>query len=148
MPKAKITNTFTRVTKVPLSTFKVLYSDIKDIGFVLEIRSSGTKTFYYRYNLHNKTYYKKLGTYPSVDANKARALVIKLKHNKESKKCISLESLSKNNTITLEKFYHDKYVPFLVTAKKSYRSDFNYFKTHILPNFGNYPMDTITKAAI
>ena len=50
MPKAKLTNTFVNKAKCPKDKTKVVYFDTTDTGFILEVRNTGTKTFYYRYN--------------------------------------------------------------------------------------------------
>ena len=50
MPKAKLTNTFVNKAKCPKDKTKIVYFDTTDTGFILEVRNTGTKTFYYRYN--------------------------------------------------------------------------------------------------
>ena len=55
MPKVNITNTFTRTIKCPRGKKKELYYDIEDTGFLLEVRATGTKTFYYKYSQDGKS---------------------------------------------------------------------------------------------
>ena len=46
MPKANITNTFARYAKCQKDKTKVVYFDTQDTGLILEVRSTGTKTYY------------------------------------------------------------------------------------------------------
>jgi len=55
MPKVNITNTFAKKVKKPLDKKKEMYFDNDEIGLVLEVRDTGTKTFYYRYNEEGRT---------------------------------------------------------------------------------------------
>ena len=98
MPKVKITNTFVRTVKLP-SKAKEVYSDIEEIGFVLEVRCTGTKTFYYRHTQDGKTKQKKIATTENMNANQARAIVLKLKKQKFEGETISLYPTPKKNVI-------------------------------------------------
>ena len=60
MPKIKITNTFVNKVKCPDDKIKIDYFDIEDIGFMLEVRKSGNKTYYCRYNDNGKTKLQKI----------------------------------------------------------------------------------------
>ena len=149
MPKAKLTNTFVLKAKCPKDKTKIVYFDTTDTGFILEVRNTGTKTFYYRYNTNRTTHQKKLSNSNTLTANEARALVQNLKRDTELNKPITISkslSSTNQNSITLQDYWDKHYLPFIKTSKRSYKSDISYYKHHILPFFGKIPMNQITKA--
>lgn len=149
MPKAKLTNTFVLKAKCPKDKTKIVYFDTTDTGFILEVRSTGTKTFYYRYNHEGTTHQKKLSTSDTLSANEARALVQNLKRDTELNKPITIsKSLSSTNqsSITLQDYWDKHYLPFIKTSKRSYKLDISFYIHHILPFFGKTPMNHISKA--
>ncbi len=150
MPKAYITNTFTRRAKCPKDKTKIVYFDTKDTGLVLEVRATGTKTYYYRYTTNGKTKLKKLADTISITANQARTQVQKLKKNQEHNnfQLLTPQPSNPNPTITIEDFYTNHYLPFIKTSKKSYRQDINFYKNHILPQWKHLPMNELTRAMI
>jgi len=90
MAQVKITNTFTRTAKCPKAKRKEIYSDTVDVGLILEVRSTGTRTFYYRHSMDGKVTYTKLADASIITADKARTLVQKLKKNQELDRCITI----------------------------------------------------------
>ncbi|MEA2017589.1 MAG: site-specific integrase, partial [Campylobacterota bacterium] len=147
--------TFVKRTPIPKDKSKVLYTDTIDKELCLEVRATGTKTFYSRTKLNNKYSYYKLGTYPTINVQDSRELIQEQKQQTQS--LISSSSLQHSNTslhsnntpsITLGEFYLNHYLPFIKTAKKSYRQDINYFKHHILPQWEDTPMNQITRQMI
>ena len=151
MPKAKLTNTFVNKAKCPKDKTKIVYFDTTDTGFILEVRNTGTKTFYYRYNTDGTTHQKKLSSASTLTANEARQLVQTIKQQDELNRPITInKSLSSTNqqSITLQDYWDKHFLPFIKTSKRSYRSDISYYKHHILPYFGKTPMNQITKAQL
>ena len=137
MPKVKITKTF--LSRVPLPTQeKVRYVDTLDKSLILEVRSSGTKTFYFRTTLNGKTKYTKLGIYPTISIDDVREQIVHLQDTPVDSSC----------SITLGEFYTNHYLPYIKTSKKSYRQDVNFYKTHILPLWNYTQMNQITRAMI
>ena len=149
MPKAKLTNTFVLKAKCPKDKSKIVYFDIIDTGFILEVRSTGTKTFYYRYNIDGITYQKKLSSSDLISANEARLLVQNLKRDTELNKPITINkslSSTNQNSITLQEYWDNHYLPFIKTSKRSYKLDISFYTHHIFPYFGSTPMNHISKA--
>ena len=54
MPKLAITNEFIKKIKPPTTKSKEQYFDSELNGFMLEIKSTGSKTYYYRYRANGK----------------------------------------------------------------------------------------------
>ena len=78
MPKVNITNTFAKKVKKPIEKTKEVYSDIQDTGLILEVRATGTKTFYYRYNEAGITHQKKIASTDAKAENIFSATIPKL----------------------------------------------------------------------
>ena len=151
MPKIKITNTFVNKVKCPDDKIKIDYFDIEDIGFMLEVRKSGNKTYYCRYNDNGKTKLQKISDVKLITANKARQIAqtllsdIKLNDNSLLKE---LDSKKQSSCITLDNFYNQYYLPYIKQHIKSYKSNDSTYKMHIRPIFKNTPMNNINKLDI
>ena len=151
MPKAKLTNTFTNKAKCPKDKTKIVYFDTTDTGFILEVRNTGTKTFYYRYNEARTTHQKKLSSTDSISANEARTIIQNIKRDKTFNTPITLQSQlqeSTNTTITLEEFFYTHYKPYVELHTKSSVFNIRTFRLHILPSLGKYKLDEITSPMI
>ena len=149
MPKAKITNIFTRNAKCPNGKRKEVYSDTTDIGFILEVRHTGTKTYYYRYSKENKIKHIKIADSKDISATKAREKMLKLKKDIKSKENTIVSSLNENsNVITLGEFYLHYYLPFIKTSKKSFKQDMSFYQNHILPIWKHVSMNKLTRTLI
>jgi len=147
MPKQKITNTFLKRVPIPKDKSKVLYSDTMTKGLILEVRSNGTKTFYYRYYKKSKTHYKKIGRYPDMDINSSRRTIENIIVSSSNTELFNSQD-SSSNAITLQEFYENYYLPFIQTSKKSYKQDISYYRNHILPIWGTTSMNKITQVDI
>ena len=152
MPKANITNTFVKRARCPKEKKKIDYFDTTDTGLVLEVRATGTKTFYYRYNENGTTHQKKLSDGKSMNANEARSIIQAIKKDKVYNTPITLQSKlqlePKHTSITLEEFYDTQFYNYIKTTKKSYKIDNGFFKNHIFPSLGKFPLDSINSAMI
>ncbi|MGB3751898.1 MAG: tyrosine-type recombinase/integrase [Arcobacteraceae bacterium] len=152
MPKANITNTFVKRARCPKEKKKIDYFDTIDTGLVLEVRATGTKTFYYRYNENGTTHQKKLSDGKSMSANEARTIIQTLKKDKVYNTPITLQSklqLEPNHTsITLEEFYDQFYLAYVQKHIKSCKANKNIFINHILPSLGNIAMITVRKVDV
>ena len=135
----KLTNTFVSRVKCK-DKEKIRYVDSNLTSLVLEVKSNGVKTFYYKYTSETKTKYKKLDNYPNLSLDEARNLV-----QTELNKLIKPINTS---NLTLQQFYKSYYLPFIQTSKCSFKSDNSFFVNHILPNLGNIPLNIITRASI
>ena len=79
MAKISITNRFTTIVTCDSNKSKEVYYDTELSGFQLEVRSTGTKTFYYSYSLDNKRTMHKLGNADTMTADEARSLATKMR---------------------------------------------------------------------
>jgi hypothetical protein len=72
MPKVNITNEFVKRIKLPTSKVKEQYFDSELTGFMLEIKSTGNKTYYYRYRENNSQKMKRIGNINEISLDDAK----------------------------------------------------------------------------
>jgi integrase len=147
MPQVKLTPTFVKKTLCSNDKLKVDYFDTDTIGLMLEIRSSGNKTFYYRYTKESKTHLKKIGCASTITLEDARRVLLKLKKNSANDE-VSLLTPKQHRIITLRKFYENNYIPYVKHYSKSWDKNASTFLNHILPDIGDLYMDKITPPMI
>ena len=142
MAKISITNRFTSNVSCESNKSKEVFYDTELSGFQLEVRSTGTKTFYYSYSLDNKRTMHKLGNADTMTADEARHLALKMR------KAIATDSLDsmftkKSKTPTLQAFYEEQYLPYIKVHSNSWDKNNSTFMIHILPILGSYKLNEI-----
>ncbi|MGE4420253.1 MAG: tyrosine-type recombinase/integrase [Sulfurimonas sp.] len=158
--KQHITQAFVKRIECDNQKSKQEYYDSEITGFILEVRSSGAKTYYLRTKgADGKRVAKKVGDAKVMDIKSARVKAIKLKRaiEESTDTMVILDGKNKKNTtlnnaddscITLGAFYEDCYLPHVKKHIKSYETNISIFKNHLLPVYKNTPMDEISKASI
>ena len=151
--KTNLTQPFVKRIECEAGKTKQEFYDNEIIGFMLEVRENGTKTYYIRTKgADGKRRLKKLGDAKIMTLKSARVKAIKLKRAIEEQKDIligeSTKSKNKASVITLGAFYDTYYLPHIKNHIKSYETNISIFKNHLLPKYKNTPMDEISKASI
>ena len=148
--KVHLNKAFVSRIKCEESKSKQEFYDNEIKGFSLEVRANGTKTYYIRTKgADGKRVAKKLGDAKVISVKDARAKAIKLKRKIESQvDNLTLEAENSGQTMTLEEFYNDHYLPYIKKQIKSYETNISVFKNHILPAFGLKNMVEIKKSEI
>jgi integrase len=119
------------------------------LGFMLEVRSSGGKTFYQRYrDSRGRQRQFKIGAAAALTLGqarrKARAVLAEATlGNDPQKKREELRAIP-----TLSEFVRDCYLPFAKNAKRSWRTDETLLRLHILKRLGRIPLDQITNQQV
>ncbi len=156
MPKVKLTNTFVKRVNIP-KVEKIRYVDVDNNSLVLEVKSNGLKTFYYKYNRDTKTIYKKIANFPEMNLDEVKEKLKILESNfciKSNKQIedkmldVNQDNEKVNNSLTVEEFYNNYYLPFIKTSKKSFKADVSYFNNHILSSWKNIPLNKLSKQNI
>ena len=151
MAKVHITNNFVVKTMCKEDKIKEVFYDLELVGFLLEIRSNQTKTFYFQSSINGKRKMVKLGNYPSINASDAKLKCIELKDNinhvKQNINLIEFEKNLNNNqsNITFQEFYDNHYLPYIKAHIKSYETNISVFKNHILKDLNKTPMLELKK---
>jgi len=154
--KQNLTQAFVNRIKCSKNKNKEEFWDDEFIGFMLEVRATGTKNYYVRVKgVDGKRRSIKVADALTLDLKSAKAKALKLKKDREEQK----ETIFTNNTkdkntdtdsttISLGAFYEQYYLPYVKKHIKSYDTNASIFKNHILPKFKNIPMDEIKKKDI
>src|SRR5215211_5987612 len=116
---------------------------------MLEVRKSGGKTFYQRYrDARGRERQYKIGPAHILTISEARKkarsiLAEALLGNDPQAKREELRAIP-----TLKTFIHEQYLPFVKTAKRSWRTDESVLRLHLLPVLGKMQIDQISDAPI
>ncbi len=145
MAKQKLTPHFCINVEHTGNHAAVNYFDTQLRGFMLEVRRTGGKTFYLRYQYNKSTKVHKIGDASVLSASKARAEAKRIKSELELGKDIYAEKSVRKNTPTLRQFYDEHYLPYVKQRKRSWITDKSIFENHILPKLGKLMMSDITK---
>jgi len=149
MPIVTLSAEFTKNAKCPTGKPKETFYDTSITGFVLEVRSTGGMTFALRYrDAYGKQIQHKIGDTKSISFDKARNAAQILRSKVVLGEDPSEAKRIKRNTPTLNDFNREQYLPFIKTAKPSWKSDDQYLRNHVLPRFGSYHLDSISQQEI
>lgn len=149
MPTATLDAHFVRTAVCPEGKSKIDYYDTAIIGFILEVRSTGGKTFHLRYrDAHGKQRQHKIGDAQSISYDKARQAAQTLRSRVVLGESPAEERKTKRSIPTLAEFSADRYMPFVKGYKKSWDSDDSYLRNHVLPKFGSLHLDQVSQEAV
>jgi integrase len=149
MPLAVLSREFVKSLKCPPGRKKVDFFDLSQRGFMLEVRSSGGRTFYQRYtDERGRSRQYKIGSADVLTIEQARR---KAKH-------VSAQALlgpdpqkrrKEIRTIPLfNQFARERYLSYVRTYKASWMTDETVLRIHILPKLGHLALDEITPTAL
>src|SRR5512143_2241425 len=144
MPMVRFSTKFVRSASCPADHQKIDYFDNTTIGFMLEVRASGGKTYYQRYtDERGRERQYKIGP----------ADVLTLREAKRKAQQIKAEAIlggdpqqarqARRSIPTLRWFVDDRYLPFVKGYKRSWKTDETVLRIHVLPELGRYFLDEI-----
>ena len=118
-------------------------------GLMLEIRATGGKTYYLRYqDARGRTRQLRLALEKDVSLHQARKLV-EQKRNMIAMGQDPCEVKAQTKAIpTFATFIEEQYLPYVKSYKRSWTSDVSLLKNHLLPRFGSKYLDEITRQDI
>jgi len=149
MPIIQLSADFVRNAVCPDGKSKENFYDIAITGFILEVRSSGGKTYAVRYrDEHNRQCQHKIGDSKSISFDKARNAAQVIRSRVVLGEDPAAEKRTKKLVPTLEEFCRDRYMPAVKMSNRSWKSTESYLRCHILPQFGKCHLDTITQQDI
>jgi len=149
MPKVDLNRAFVERATCTPGKAKVDYFDSEQRGFMLEVRSSGGKTYYQRYtDERGRERQFKIGPADAITLDQARkrARVIL------AQAVLGADPAARRRELreipTLAELVRDRYLPHVKAYKRSWRTDETVFRVHILPVLGSRPLDEISGDAI
>lgn len=148
MPHATLDSSFVRNAVCIEGRSKTDWYSKDVIGFVLECRSSGGKTYYLRYrDPHGKLRQHKIGDTRSISFDKARQAAQTLRSRVVLGENPAADRKVLRTVPTLNEFANT-YIEHVKRTRRNYASSLGFLRIHILPRFGSKHLDEITPSAI
>src|SRR5450759_3816 len=149
MPMVRLSPAFVRNASCPADHKKIDYFDFTMVGFMLEVRSSGGKTYYQRYtDERGRERQFKIGSADVLTVRQARRKAKQIKAQAILGFDPQNERQERRSIPTLRAFVEDRYIPFVQTYKRSWRTDETVLRIHVLPLLGPLFLDEITTERI
>lgn len=152
MPVVSFTPAFMATGLVcPSDKKKIEYSVADEPGLFVECRASKTAipTWYLRLkNAKGTNCYKKLGTVEDLTLSQAKkkAGQVRDEHQIEKKEEEAIKQTP--GLMTLDKFFHDYYLPYATQHKRSINRDESLYRVHIAPKFKDVPLQSISRLEV
>ena len=128
------------------SHFEVFDAKLK--GFYVDVQPSGHKCFRLRHRVKSKLRVTTLGNTLLISADQARKMAVNVLagqsfgHDMNGLELIGSDQ-SSNAVLageTLESFFLEKYIPYVKSYKRSWKTDFSMIHNHLLPQIGRKSM--------
>ena len=144
MPTVTLDANTVRTATCPSGQKKLDLYDTTIPGFVLEVRPSGGKTYYLRYrDAHGKQKQLRIGDAAGISFEQAKAAVLTTR----AKVILGDDPVQEKRTLrtipTLEEFAHERYLPYVKGAKRSWDTDESFLRNHVLPRWGRLHLDEV-----
>ena len=123
------------------------FVDLAQRGLVFELTPSGGY-FHFRYTFCGRQKLLSLGKHGETDVAAARTKAGEFAHLLLDGVDPAVARGPKFKTPTLAEFVEQKYLPHIRTYKTTDTNDLNYFKNHLLPAFGVWPLNTIRRGDV
>ncbi|MGJ0311917.1 tyrosine-type recombinase/integrase [Aliarcobacter cryaerophilus] len=146
MPKLRFTTDTIKRLKPPIDKSKVQYFDSELTGFMLEVKNTSSKTYYYRYRVNTSQKMIRIGTTTELNFQQAKEKYLELKENQTNPQEHSPQK--EKPLITFLEFYNSYYLPYIKAHIKSYETNISVFKNHILKDLSNTSMADLKKLDI
>ncbi len=147
MPSHALTGDFiARLRDTPPQTGLVTFFDTDIKGFMLELRASGTGTYYFRYrDAGQKIRLSRIGKMDQISLSDARAKAYQLRQMLRDGADPKAEAHRLRDMPSFGTFITERYLPYAKTRKRSWRCDISIIKVHLLPYFANYRLSRIAR---
>lgn len=145
MPKIKLAALFVRRIVCPIGQDKIDYFDEELRGFLLEVRASGRKTYYQRYtDERGRERQFRIGPADILSLRQAKIKAIRTRAEAIMGGDPSCDRAALRAIPTLRSFVVERYIPFIKTYKRSWKTDETVLRVHVLKKLGNLYVDEIT----
>ncbi len=128
---------------------KLDFFDLRCKGLMLEIRTSGRKTFYLRYVDSRGTQRQfRIGETRDLSLDQVRKQADKLRARIALGEDITQTKRARKQVPKLAEFVETNYLQLVKTYKASWKTDEGLLRNHILPAFGHLHLDAVTKSDV
>lgn len=149
MPVIQLTNQLIKShLTCPDNKSRIEYCDQSTPGLYVEVRRTNQKqgSYYLRYkNQQGKTQHHRIGKTVDMPLSEARKEAKRLKRAFTEEKN---ETPPKIEPLTFQTYIEEKYLPYALIHKRSYRFDESMCRLRIIPKFGHLKLDEITRQEI
>jgi integrase len=145
MPSVTLDSTVVKNTVCPPEKSRLDLYDTVIAGFIVEVRSSGSKTYFLRYrDKHGKQKQYKIGDTKSLTFEQAKNVAQTLRARVVLGEDLCAEKAALKNIPTLEAFARERYMPYIKGYKRSWDTDDSVLRNHLLPKFGHLHLDEMS----
>lgn len=149
VPKILLNKSAMTTLSCPADKSKIEYFDLGCRGLSVEVRSSGGSTWYLRYvNQRGKKVQYRIGNTLDIDLQSARQRADELRSNIALGKDPDQQRQILKSMPTFEDFVKERYLPYVMGYKRSWKCDESLLRIHLLPLFGKKYLDEISKTDI
>lgn len=125
------------------------YSDTEVAGLRIQVNRLGRKRFLLRYTFAGAKRSMKLGDYPLIDATQARQKALECRSQLARGIDPQVELRAEQQAaLTLRAFVEQYYLPHAYATKRSAKADESRLRLHILPEFGEQALNTISSYSL
>lgn len=118
-------------------------------GLVVEVRSTGGKTYYLSYrDQRGKQRLFKLANAADITPAQARKLCDTKRMQLAMGTDIAQEKKAMRSCPTVRDFFYEQYLPYAKSYKRSWNTDISYYETHINAVIGQLHMDSVGKREV
>lgn len=118
-------------------------------GLVVEVRSTGGKTYYLSYrDVRGKQRLFKLANASDINPAQARQLCDKRRMQLAMGEDIAEERRAMRSCPRVRAFFYEQYLPYAKSYKRSWDTDVSYYETHIDSCIGELHMDSVGKREV
>jgi integrase len=149
MPYCKMTSALIRKLKCPPERRKIEYYDKRRVGFMVEVRATGGKTFYQRYSdARGRERQFRIGPVEVISLDQAR---------RKAKQVVAEALLGPDpaqrrrdlrSVPTLKAFVAERYLPYIKTYKSSWQTDETVLRIHVLSRLGSRALNEVKVDAV
>jgi len=149
MPVINLTPQIIQAATCPEGKAKLDLFDQHCKGLMIEIRLSGRKTYYLRYQDERKKQRQhRIGDSCDITLSKARNEANKLRARITVGEDINAKKVRLRQIPTVTQLIHERYLPFARTYKRSWKTDEGLLRNHVIPRFGDRYLDQVKKADV
>ncbi|MBN2644372.1 tyrosine-type recombinase/integrase [Trichloromonas sp.] len=131
----------------PAAAGRIEYCDTELPGFFLEYRTKGKGTYYFRYrNRGSRARQMRLGKLGEISLADARAKAYRLHQQVSAGE--NPQHQGSGEMPSLAQFVREHYLPYAKDHKRSWSTDETLLRLHLLPVFGEKPLDQIQRQEI
>ena len=146
MPRCHLTLSFVKHLQTERPAKRTMYMDMDFRTLLLEVRPTGTGTWYFRYKESGKFTLFKIGTLEDVSVLEAKAKAFELQRTVLRNGDVLAKPYELQvQRLTFSAFIHEHYTPHAKSRKRSWKAEQGILRRDILPALGEMRLDSITR---